>query len=90
MACSWVFGLFGRISEDFLRCRAARPSFGARLAPPLVTEVVARHFPRRARPVAEFASVVSLGGAVASPPATQFVKPAGYVNQAPILGAPGK
>jgi hypothetical protein len=27
---------------------------------------------------------------VPSPPASQFVKPAGYVNQAPIIGAPGK
>jgi len=27
---------------------------------------------------------------VASPPATQFVKPPGYINQPPIIGAPGK
>jgi hypothetical protein len=27
---------------------------------------------------------------VPSPPASQFVKPAGYVNQEPIIGAPGK
>jgi hypothetical protein len=27
---------------------------------------------------------------VPSPPASQFVKPAGYVNQAPIIGVPGK